>query len=107
MAYSIISTTRQQITYVYIRETAASNFTLPPSVTQPGDPNEPETTNILSQLDIGDTIFVYDDFYYQIADASEVIIAYYIGSDSDITIPSSTPIARPSFILEPRMLYTR
>lgn len=83
------STTRQQITYVYIRETAASNFTLPPSVTQPGDPNEPETTNILSQLDIGDTIFVYDDFYYQIADASEVIIAYYIGSDSDITIPSS------------------
>lgn len=43
----------------------------------------------LAALNIGDTIFVYENqFYYKVADDSEVVIAYYVGDAADVEIPS-------------------
>ena len=81
---------RQSVSIVYVRETAASGFTLPAMPPENTDPDEEQTTNIISTLDIGDTVYIYEDtFYYQIANASEIVIAYYIGSEKDVTVPQT------------------
>ena len=81
---------RQSVSIVYVRETAASGFTLPAAPPEITDSDEEQTTNIISTLDIGDTVYIYEDtFYYQIANASEIVIAYYIGSEKDVTIPQT------------------
>ncbi len=81
---------RQSVSIVYVRETAASGFTLPPAPPEITDPDEELTTNIISTLDIGDTVYIYEDtYYYQIANASEIVIAYYIGTETDVTIPQT------------------
>ncbi|MBQ6265409.1 MAG: hypothetical protein IJK60_08185 [Clostridia bacterium] len=81
---------RQSVSIVYVRETAASGFTLPPALPEETGSDEEQTTNIISTLDIGDTVYIYEDtFYYQIANASEIVIAYYIGAEKDVTIPQT------------------
>ena len=81
---------RQSVSIVYVRETAASGFTLPAMPPENTDPDEEQTTNIITTLDIGDNVYIYEDtFYYQIANASEIVIAYYIGSEKDVTVPQT------------------
>ena len=81
---------RQSVSIVYVRDTAPSGFTLPPAVPDMSGSDEETTTSIISTLDIGDTVYIYEDtFYYQIANASEIVIAYYIGTDKDVTIPQT------------------
>lgn len=81
---------RQSVSIVYVRDTAPFGFTLPPAVPDMSGSDEETTTSIISTLDIGDTVYIYEDtFYYQIANASEIVIAYYIGTDKDVTIPQT------------------
>ena len=81
---------RQSVSIVYVRDTAPSGFTLPPAVPDMSGSDEETTTSIISTLDIGDTVYIYEDtFYYQIANASEIVIAYYIGTDKDVSIPQT------------------
>lgn len=82
------TTPRQAVSIVYVRETAPSGFTLPSADIT--NPIEEETRNVLEGIDIGDTIYIYEDtYYYQIANASEILISYYVGVNEDITIPQT------------------
>lgn len=48
------------------------------------------TRNALGSLNINDTIFVFENiYYYQIANDSEVVISYYVGTSSEVEIPDS------------------
>ncbi len=43
----------------------------------------------LQGISIADTVYVYENtFYYQIAEDDSVVISYYVGTNSNVTIPS-------------------